>query len=295
MLILFRAHFPLLGLHEDIRHMIFEYLVEPFRSRFKEGGFIVVEIRFGENQKLSKHHPSRNGYDMSISPTIPCDSRDPSQIKSLPCYPHRHLGREDYNTILSLSQVNHQVREGIGKAFWKNVYIKVYSSGREFLQFMGGRPAAWKGIKKISFAVEFETSVLGVNLNMVNFCNFIAKHLTLHELDFRLNATPEVAEEIACNGGCGEINSDGEVKQGNIEWIRAFQKIKVKKAKISLGLNTIYDPDIPESDDEYFERLAKREAELERLIEKMLQRSVQDFEMMEQIEYLERRAQLVKG
>jgi hypothetical protein len=29
----------------------------------------------------------------------------------------------------------------------------------------------------------------------------------------------EVTKEIACNGGYSEINSDSEVKQGNIEWI----------------------------------------------------------------------------
>jgi hypothetical protein len=168
---------------------------------------------------------------------------------------HRHIKCQDYDDLLSLSQVSHQVRKEIGAAFWKDISVDIDHWEYLFLDFLEDRPAVAANIKKLCMAWACKNDPTDLDSRIVDFCNYISTRLVLDEMTFVLRTSPLVARQIIAG-------------EENIEWVRAFKRMNIKTLHVKLFFiedeNWVNDDEdhFMEDDDERHERLMNEMAPL---------------------------------
>jgi len=248
--------------------MIYGYCVEPFRN-LEGNGSIFLNIGAVYNHRC---HPFRNGYELYSPPAL-------TSRQDFEPYKHEHIKRSGYNSIWSLSRVNHQVRAELGIAFWKNMCIEIDHWEYLFIDFLKDRPAVCQSIKKLRmvWACEFPKAL---NDTIEEFCKYISEHLVLDVLVLCLDASEKTVREILSSGD-------------KLRWVKAFRKINVKKLIVDLGLHDNGSVD-DDSDDESVEGGDTRKSilarELEPLMEEFLHPSpVPVVEISEEQAYMQSR------
>jgi hypothetical protein len=95
--------------------------------------------------------------------------------------PHRHIRSQDFTTVLSLSQVSHQVRAELGEMFWSNIYVDIDHWEYLFIDFLEDRPDVHQSIKKLRMEWSCEISPSELDGHIIEFCEYLSKHLILDE------------------------------------------------------------------------------------------------------------------
>ncbi|KAG4415636.1 hypothetical protein IFR04_011250 [Cadophora malorum] len=209
-----RSGFSFFKLPRDVRDLIYGYLVEPFRDPSTHCTEVAVGL-----VHLRRCHPFRNGYAVTAPPADP----GPSAIYSQHSTIDYGLQLEDYEMLRACSQVNHQLRAELGAAFWSNVYIDIDHWEYLLVDFLEDRPAVWKGVKRLR--MEWNCgSPYWLDDKIVKFCEYVSDHLDLDELLLVLSTTPSVARYL--------------LSHDDVEWVKAFRKMKFKKLRIKLDLET---------------------------------------------------------
>jgi hypothetical protein len=168
---------------------------------------------------------------------------------------HRHIKRQDYDDLLSLSQISRQVRKEIGAAFWKDISVDIDHWECLFLDFLEDRPAVAPSIKNLCMQWACENEPTDLDNRFIDFCDYISHRLVLDEMTFVLRTSPLVARQIIAS-------------ERNIEWGRAFRRMNVKTLHVKLFLIDDEDwvnddgDDDTEDDDERQERLVNEMAPL---------------------------------
>ncbi|KUJ11906.1 uncharacterized protein LY89DRAFT_786073 [Mollisia scopiformis] len=211
-----RRAFRFLDLPRDVRDMIYDYIVDPFRLKCRNDR-IEVSIRPTWGGRC---HPLRDGYTLRI-----IDSKYPDMI-----YDH---GKHPliFRAVISLAQVNHQIRTEIGHFFWKNTVLS--ASGEEgqcllMIDLLRDRPAIHRGIKSLILSWTCGEGPMSLNDHVPEFCEYLAKHLALDEIQLEIWTTPSTAREII------EL-------QESIAWVQAFRKITRKELTFALYLSNAED------------------------------------------------------
>ncbi|KAF4629168.1 hypothetical protein G7Y89_g8978 [Cudoniella acicularis] len=158
----------------------------------KPVGEIKVDVGVVYNRRC---YPFRNGYEVRIPVVVEIEGKPSLKDE------HRYVRREDFDTLLALSQVSHQMRKDIGNAFWKNIYINLDHWEYLLVDFMNERPAVAPGIKKLRMKWACDDGPADLDESIIDFCEYLSKHLVLDELIFVLISTPSVTRQIIDRGG----------------------------------------------------------------------------------------------
>jgi hypothetical protein len=237
-----RPAFPFLELPKEIRKIIYEYWIEPFRNP-AYNGFIKFKVGVVYNRRC---HPFRNGYDMRVPVDVKPkkkkykhihkeDDEDNNQQGSqegnerseAPWPPqqerHRHLKRQDYETIWSLSKVSHQIRSELGTTFWNKIYLDIDHWEYLLLDFLQDRPAVCRSIKKLRMSWPCNNGPSDLDDTIIDFCSYVSQQLVLDELIFSFSTSPDIARQVLAS-------------EGNMAWIKAFKTINARKLTVELDL-----------------------------------------------------------
>jgi hypothetical protein len=169
---------------------------------------------------------------------------------------HLHIKRQDYETIWSLSRVNHQIRKEMGSLFWKNIHLDIDHWEYLFIDFLKDRPAVCKGIKKLRMSWNCDEHPWDLDHTIISFCKYISQHLVLDELLFVLCTTPTIARQILASGG-------------QLAWVQVFRRIVVKTLRVELFLCDDDDEVSDDQDDNSDSNAESEEARYERLANEM--------------------------
>ena len=269
----FGSSFQFLQLPKFIRESIYDYHIQPFRNKHQNNR-ITMEIEIIHNVYKGRCHPFRNGYELKI-PVAVKDHAGPFDCK------YRHLKREHYEIIRSLSSVSHQVRAELGAAFWKNIYLDIEDCEYLLFDCINDRPAIVESIKVLSMEWGCDKSPDELDYVMIDFCKLVATKLKLDKLVFCLRASPYIARQIIASGA-------------RIAWVKAFRAIETKILRVKLRLHDEDEversarDDSSKDDSERYERLAR---EMAPLMEEVLRDPVpRVVELTDQEAYLQERA-----
>jgi hypothetical protein len=100
-----------------------------------------------------------------------------------------------------LSQVNHQVREEIGAAFWNNISFDLDHWEYLLLAFLADRPSVAPSIKKLRMEWDCSDEATDLDNAIVDFCEYISGRLLLDEMTFVLCTSPLIARQIIASEG----------------------------------------------------------------------------------------------